>query len=37
MNANPEYAKHIDADETFTGTVSSKVVGGKAYWKVSTA
>ena len=34
MNANPEYVKHIDVDDTFCGHVGSKVVGGKAYWKV---
>ena len=33
--SNPECAKHVDVDDTFTKTVGSSVVGGKAYWYVS--
>ena len=31
--ANPDYSKHVDVDESFSKTVGSDVVGGKAYWK----
>jgi hypothetical protein len=32
--SNPEFAIHIDVDDTFTKTVGASVVGGKAYWYV---
>ena len=28
--ANPDYSKHVDVDESFSKTVGSDVVGGKA-------
>ena len=30
--ANPDYEKHVDVDDTFSKSVGKDIVGGKAYW-----
>ena len=33
QSANPSVVPHITPEESFSGSVGTKVVGGKAYWK----